>query len=227
MRKLLFSPSTAILILIVAVLSSCCAVRRVYYSAFIEPQFSSISNDSYAGNGLMADAALGMEGNIEEACGLDASVNSCEGCLKYQGTTNKPVFSYVPGIKFSMQGGKYKEDNGVAGKIVTSYIQLPLLARYKTASGFYGEIGLQPGFLLSAKDKYDGYTDDFKSYVKSFDLGLPIGLGYEMKNGLSLGIRVTPGIFNIDKEKGDAEDQPNKNFVAGFRIAYKFAANKK
>jgi len=39
---------------------------------------------------------------------------------------------------------------------------------------FYGEIGLQAGILLSAKDNYNGESDDWKEYFKTFDLGIPL-----------------------------------------------------
>jgi len=35
------------------------------------------------------------------------------------------------------------------------------MTRYQFPNGFYGEAGIQPGFLLSAKDNYDG---DYASY---------------------------------------------------------------
>ena len=54
---------------------------------------------------------------------------------------------------------------------------LPLVIRYQTKSGFYGEAGVQPGLLLSAKDKYSGITDNYKDHVKKFDFGIPCWSG--------------------------------------------------
>ncbi|MBL0355838.1 MAG: outer membrane beta-barrel protein [Chitinophagaceae bacterium] len=42
-------------------------------------------------------------------------------------------------------GSKYKDDY-VSGKVVLTYINLPMMVRYKTNGGLYGEVGLQPGF---------------------------------------------------------------------------------
>ena len=79
-------------------------------------------------------------------------------------------------------------------------------------------MGIQPGLLLSAKDKYEGITDDYKEYVNNFDFGIPIGVGYEFKNNLGVGIRVVPGLMNINAES-DAKD---RNLVAALRVTYTF-----
>jgi len=64
------------------------------------------------------------------------------------------------------------------------YINLPIMARYNLGYNFNVHAGIQLGFLLSAKSKYedfDGTTQTFdqKEFLKSFDFGLPVGVGYE------------------------------------------------
>lgn len=198
-------------VFLIGVFTSCCPAKKVDMAIALQPQISSISGDSYGdADKKLFGFALGFE--------LGLPLFPCD---------QPGGLAFMPGLQFSSQGGNYKEYNNLEGKIVTSYIQLPLLARYNTDGGFYAELGLQPGVLIAAKDKYDGNSDDFKSYLKGFDLGLPVGIGYKFKSGFGLGIRVTPGLSNIDKEKGDPDDQPNKNFVAGLRIGYTFPSKKK
>lgn len=97
------------------------------------------------------------------------------------------------GIGYSLQGAKYKEGD-LSGKLKVGYINIPLLYTYQAKKGFYAEAGLQPGFLISAKDKYNGETHDYKYGMKKFELGLPVGMGYKTINGLGIGLRVIPGL---------------------------------
>lgn len=126
------------------------------------------------------------------------------------------VFGIRTELTYSTQGAKYK-DTYVSGKVLLNYISLPVLVRATTPSGFYGEAGVQPAVLLSAKDKYDSETYDFKEYVNGFDFSGLVGAGYQ-KNKVGLGIRVAPGFSNLNKE-GDSKDH---NFVASIRATFAF-----
>jgi len=126
--------------------------------------------------------------------------------------------SFTAGIGYSMQGSAYKEDE-FSGKVTANYLIAPILYSYNNKNGFYAEAGLQPAILLSAKDKYEGQSYDYKDYMKTFDLGLPVGAGYNLKNGFGLGIRVIPGITKNHKEGN------SRNLVALLRLSYTFDAN--
>jgi hypothetical protein len=125
-------------------------------------------------------------------------------------------------INLSMQGARYEDTYPglglVKGRVNLLYANLPLVFRYQTKIGFFGEAGIQPGFLLSAKDKYSGQTDDYKESVKKFDFAIPFGAGYEFKNNIGVGVRVIPGITNINTE-GTSKD---RNFVVALRGTYTF-----
>ena len=119
----------------------------------------------------------------------------------------------------TVQGAKYEETN-VSGKVQFVYINLPLLLKYqKESRGFFAEAGVQPGILISAKDKYNGITDDYKKSTESFDFGIPVGIGYEFQNKLGVGVRVVPGISNINKGTNTDKDH---NFLAVARFTYAF-----
>jgi len=117
----------------------------------------------------------------------------------------------------SMQGAKWEEYD-LEGKTNLLYLNLPVVFRYQHRSNFYGEAGLQPGFLLSAKDKYEGTTDDYLDHMNRFDLSIPIGIGYEFKNNFGVGLRVIPGITDITQD----EDEKDVNFVIALRGTYTF-----
>lgn len=120
-------------------------------------------------------------------------------------------------LNYSMQGSKY-EDTYVSGKVVLSYINLPIVIRAASKGGFYGEAGIQPGFLVSAKDKYDGETYDYKDYINGFDFGGLLGFGYQKKR-VGIGLRIAQGITNINKDEDEYKD---RNFVASLRTTFAF-----
>lgn len=126
------------------------------------------------------------------------------------------VSGITAGLNGSLQGANYEEDNGLNGKVSLFYVNLPLVVRYQTPGGFYGEAGIQPGLLLSAKDKYNGITEDYKDFVKKFDFGIPIGIGYEFKNNIGIGVRLIPGLTNINTY----DDIKDHNFVIGLGVSY-------
>ena len=74
------------------------------------------------------------------------------------------------GFNVSMQGARYEEDYGeglMDGTTRLWYMNFPLTARYPFGDGFYGEAGFQPGILLSAKDKLNGESSNYRDYIKS------------------------------------------------------------
>lgn len=121
------------------------------------------------------------------------------------------------GLGFSLQGAGYEEST-VSGSVRLSYLNLPVLFTYKGKGKIFGEVGLQPGFLLSAKDKYDGESYDYKDHVNSFELGLPLGVGYAVNDKIHLGIRFTYGLTNLSSS-GHGTDH---NYLIVGMLAYTF-----
>jgi len=95
---------------------------------------------------------------------------------------------------------------------------------YLHKSGFFGEAGLQPGILLSAKDKFGDTSDDTKDLMKIFDLGIPIGIGYQINEKIGVGFRVIPGITNIFED--EYEDEKDHNLVFALRGTYTLSLKK-
>ncbi len=117
----------------------------------------------------------------------------------------------------SLQGAKWEESN-LKGRTNLFYVNVPLVLRYQTESGFFGEAGLQAGFLLSAKDKYEESTDDYMDHMNKFDLSIPLQIGYEFENNFGVGLRVIPGVSDITKDVDDID----RNLVFALRGTYKF-----
>lgn len=136
------------------------------------------------------------------------------------------------GINFSIQGAAYEEHGtydeymydsyDLKGKVSLNYLNLPVLFNYQTNSGFYGEAGLQPGFLLRARDKIDGGESfDTKDYVNCFDLALPLGAGYHINDQISVGARATIGLTNLSNWGTGDKDH---NYMVMGVVRYNFGS---
>ncbi|MBI5371403.1 MAG: PorT family protein [Sphingobacteriales bacterium] len=127
------------------------------------------------------------------------------------------IFGVRTEVIYSMQGSKYK-DMYASGKVILSYIHVPVVLQATSGSGFYGEAGVQPGFLISAKDKYGGETFDYKEFVNGFDFGGILGIGYQ-KDRFGIGFRFAQGLSNINKND---EVNKDRNFVGTLRTTFAF-----
>ncbi len=127
------------------------------------------------------------------------------------------------GANISLQGAGYEDDFGngpMEGITRLLYLNIPVLAQYRFENGFFAEAGVQPGFLLSAKDKFEGETYDYKDWVNSFDVGIPVGIGYQFENNFGIGLRIIPGLININA--GDETVSKDRNLVIALRGTYTF-----
>ena len=77
---------------------------------------------------------------------------------------------------------------------------------------------------MSAKENYEDENDDIKDYMKIFDMGIPMGIGYQIKEKISVGLRFIPGITKIF-EDADLDDN-ERNMVFALRGTYTLNLNK-
>jgi len=131
------------------------------------------------------------------------------------------------GLNFSMQGARWEDDWGegpIKGTTRLVYLNIPLTGRYTFENGFYVEAGVQPGFRLSAKDKYEGDSYDIKDLIKSFDFSIPLGVGYDFPNNFGVNLRIIPGVTNVNQ--GEWDNYTDRNFVLVLRAFYKILGKK-
>jgi len=117
----------------------------------------------------------------------------------------------------ALQGARWEEFD-LKGRTNLLYINVPLIVRYLSENGFFAEAGIQPGFLLSARDKYEDVIDNYIDYMNRFDFSIPLGVGYQFENNFSASFRVIPGINDILKES----DFTGRNLVFALRGTYTF-----
>ena len=129
-------------------------------------------------------------------------------------TTN---FVFQPEVVFSAQGAKF-EEGGDDYKLNLNYINVPLLAKFVSTSGFTAETGPQIGFLMSAKAKGDGESVDVKDGFKKTDFSWALGLGYQSPAGFGVNARYNLGLSKL-ADDGDAKV---KNGVIQVGVFYLF-----
>ncbi len=194
--------STIVIVGCICILQSCAFRPCTTIDTYVSGVHSRIVGEADSWSG-----AWGFQGGVE---------------AEFPFTCKLPL-TYWGGLNISMQGAGWEEDWGeglIEGTTRLWYLNLPLTTRYYFTNNVYGEIGLQPGFLLSANDNYDGESYDVKDYIKTFDLGIPLGVTYAFPNNFGLGLRIVPGVLNISE--GEWDDYKDRNFTVALRGIYTF-----
>ena len=131
-------------------------------------------------------------------------------------------FGITAGALYSMQGCKDKDVSDY--KTTLGYINIPILANAYLFKGFAVKVGVQPGFLVRAKEKYSNggiaVDADIKDACNKVDLSIPIGISYEYASFV-FDARYNWGLTNTWKD--DARDKKSHNSVFMFSVGYKFA----
>ena len=146
-------------------------------------------------------------------------------------------FYLQPGILFSQKGAKYENDD----KVNISYVEVPVNFIYKPELGA-GKmlLGFGPyfGVAVGASYKPDGAGDDrdfkFKSditeveylanpyYLKRFDAGGNLLVGYEFANKLSFQLNAQLGLLKINPTIEGEDAGKVKNTGFGLSVGYRF-----
>jgi hypothetical protein len=120
-------------------------------------------------------------------------------------------FALQPEIYYSDQGAKTVSD-GETRKLNLGYVNMPLMFQYMFDNGFRLQAGPQLAVLASAKSKANGNSTDVKRSFNSFDVGVPVGVGYISPTGLGIDVRYQIGVSNV------REDDDNKAYNRGLQI---------
>ena len=141
-------------------------------------------------------------------------------------------FGVAAGVSYAQQGTKIKDYDS---KVKTSYVNVPIMAKFYPVKRLALGAGIQPGFMTSAKitevQLLGGKGDmDIKDACNTFDFSIPLSVAYEAPFGLVIEARYNAGLTNVAKDafKGgnyDTYDKvtKNKNSVFMLTIGYKFS----
>jgi hypothetical protein len=152
-----------------------------------------------------AQISYGVKGglNVANIGGEDIEDNKAKLGFHLGGFVNVPVaekISIQPELVYSLQGVKFDGD----ARYNLSYLNIPVIARYTTQSGFFGETGPQLGFLMSAKAKEDGESSNVKDFFKKTDFSWAFGVGYLTQSNVGVSARFNLGLSKLD-EDGEAK----------------------
>jgi hypothetical protein len=129
--------------------------------------------------------------------------------------------SFQPEAVYSGQGAKGTE-SGSDFNVHCNYINIPLLLKYTSSVGLYGETGPQIGFLTTAKVKSGGVSVDDKSDFKSTDFSWAFGIGYLSTANIGIDARYNLGLSNIEASNGGSTTGSLKNAVFQIGLFYVF-----
>ncbi|MBO9571638.1 MAG: PorT family protein [Chitinophagaceae bacterium] len=191
-------------------------MKKVFLSFFLAASFYGASAQVQFG----AKAGVNIANLTgDDVDGLKSKIGFNVGAFAEIPVTEK--FSVKPEAVYSDQGAKVDGDGD--GKLNLGYINIPVLAKYNIAQGFFAETGPQIGFLLSAKAKSDGESVDIKDGLKSTDFSWAFGLGYELTQGFGVNARYNLGLSSIS----DDDNVKTKNGLFQVGVFYKFGGSKK
>ena len=160
----------------------------------------------------------------------------------------KEKLSLSAALLYSMQGRKYDDlasyraamnagnvSDMIDATISTQrhhYINLPITANYYVAEGLALRLGVQVGCLVYKSGRqewpYDHTFDDNPKHTlgsspMSFDLSIPIGVSYALKNGVQFDLRYNHGLTKVSSSSGLIEE---KNRVVQFTVGYRLNLTK-
>jgi Outer membrane protein beta-barrel domain len=159
-----------------------------------------------------------------------ANISNFTGTGKWQNVKTKSLVGYhfggfvsfflgnnyaiQPEVLFSSQGAKF-ESAGQTTNQKIYYVNVPILLKYRTVSGFYIEAGPQIGFKTGQSNS------SADSIAKSMDLSVAGGIGYHSKTGLGAGVRYTAGISKVgDFTAANGINPDYKNGVLQLSVFY-------
>ena len=131
-------------------------------------------------------------------------------------------FAIQPEVLFSSQGAK-RDYIGEKENFNVSYINVPVLAKFRFTGGFYLEAGPQVGFKIN-ENVPDKTVENF---AKDLDLSLAAGLGYHSPIGLGIGARYNAGLSKVGDFDPNTADPDFKNSTLQFFVFYTLFNNKK
>jgi hypothetical protein len=158
---------------------------------------------------VQAQIKFGLKGglNIANIGGSDVDDNKAKIGFYLGGLLEATIqdnISIQPELLYSVQGYGV-ELAGDDGKVNQSFLLIPVMGKYTFGSGVFVETGPQLGFLLSAKYKRDGDSENAKDDFKKSSFSWNFGLGYNnLAPNLGANVRFNLGLSRID-EDGDAQ----------------------
>ncbi|MEO7961401.1 MAG: porin family protein [Ginsengibacter sp.] len=151
----------------------------------------------------------------------DSKIGFYGGVFAQVGISEK--FAIQPEVLYALYSSKLTVQSFGDADQNLSYVTIPLLAKY-IQEGLSVFVGPQVGFVVSAKSKSGGSTDDIKDRFKSTDFSGVIGAGYTTLSGFGFDARYQIGLSDIasDDFSGTLGGGKVKNNALMFGVHYLF-----
>jgi hypothetical protein len=107
-------------------------------------------------------------------------------------------WSIQPELLYSGQGQQFRVANEEF-TLALSYLQIPIMFQYHATKQFYIDFGPQIGILLAANQKNDDDKWEVDEYYKKADVGLAVGIGFNLTRQLGLYGRYIVGLADISR----------------------------
>ena len=141
---------------------------------------------------------FGIKGGLNLAnLGDDASDVEHRFGLHAGGFVSFPLlsnFRIQPEVVYSQQGAQ--ADFG-SDERKYDYLNIPVIVKFMLTKNFNVQAGPQLGILLSANEEVSGDEIDVKDTLKSTDIGVGFGIGYETSDNVSIDARYNLGFTDI------------------------------
>lgn len=186
MRKLLFFLVLALYFVFNA------QSQEVRFGIKLGPNFSSVGGDGENANG---DLKVGFHFG-----GVWDIPFTTKFSLQPEGLISREVFEY--GVESDTRN------------VNSTYLRIPILAKYYLFKGLSVEVGPTLGFLIASKVKDYAVRDNFKI----FDAAASVGTSYELDNGLFFSGRYNLGLTNMNNI--DGYNGKNQGNTIQFSVGY-------
>ena len=149
-----------------------------------------------------AQVSYGVKGglNLSNIIGSDAEGAKAKVGFHVGAFAGIPVadkFSIQPELVYSAQGAKYKETGEDDVNINSGFLNIPVLAKYTAASGFYGETGPQVGFLMTLNTSSIYDNPSFYDNANKADFSWAFGIGYKSASNVGIDLRYNLGLTSL------------------------------
>ncbi len=131
-------------------------------------------------------------------------------------TTNGKLYGEI-GLNYSSEGGKSIDRTT---KMIVDFIKLNTSLKYEVYKNAFIKGGLYLGYVVSSVSETDNISQDMFPNSNIFDLGVPLGIEYNLNNGMFFNLNYNIGITTFDLE--DEFTETVKNRVLQLGIGYKF-----
>ena len=127
-------------------------------------------------------------------------------------------WSIQPELLYSGQGQQFWIPNQEY-TLALNYLQIPIMFQFHATKQFYIDFGPQIGLLLAANQKNDDDKWEVDEYYNKADVGLAIGLGFNITRQVGIYGRYRVGLADISKR--NLPDYSNRVGQIGLSFNFK------